>query len=81
MIPGGGLEDDESENECCIREVAEETGMLIKFQIAYWKSMSTINIGNGLISIFLGGGEVIGTTEMKLTEREKRLEYGQDGFL
>lgn len=67
------------ENECCIREVAEETGMLIKFQIAYWKSMSTMNIGNGLINIF--GGEVIGTIEMKLTEREKRLECSQDGFL
>lgn len=44
------------ENECCIREVAEETGMLIKFQIAYWKSMSTMNIGNGLINIFFWGG-------------------------
>lgn len=30
MIPGGGLEDRENESECCIREVAEETGILIR---------------------------------------------------
>lgn len=29
MIPGGGLEEDESDEACCIREVAEETGMII----------------------------------------------------
>lgn len=29
MIPGGGLEENESDRECCIREVAEETGMLV----------------------------------------------------
>lgn len=30
MIPGGGLEDGESEEACCIREVREETGFLIR---------------------------------------------------
>ena len=30
MIPGGGLEPGESEAECCAREVAEETGVLIE---------------------------------------------------
>ena len=29
MIPGGGLEENESEADCCIREVAEETGILV----------------------------------------------------
>ena len=29
MIPGGGLEENENDKECCIREVAEETGMLV----------------------------------------------------
>ena len=30
MLPGGGLEAGEDERECCIREVAEETGFLIR---------------------------------------------------
>ncbi len=52
MFSGGGLEDGENENECCIREVAEETGVLIKVSDCLWKSMSIMKIGNGLISIF-----------------------------
>lgn len=30
FIPGGGLEDNESPEECCIRELAEETGYVVK---------------------------------------------------
>ena len=30
MIPGGDLEESEDESECCIREVAEETDLLIR---------------------------------------------------
>ena len=30
MIPGGGLEEGEDERACCIREVAEETGLLVQ---------------------------------------------------
>ncbi|MBR3060249.1 MAG: NUDIX domain-containing protein [Oscillospiraceae bacterium] len=30
MIPGGGLEPGEDETACCVREVAEETGFLIR---------------------------------------------------
>lgn len=30
MIPGGGIEADETPRECCIREVAEETGLVVK---------------------------------------------------
>lgn len=29
MIPGGGVEGDESYSECCIREIAEETGKVV----------------------------------------------------
>ena len=29
MIPGGGLEPGETEVECCIREVREETGLIV----------------------------------------------------
>ena len=30
MIPGGGLEAGETNEECCVREVAEETGLIVK---------------------------------------------------
>ena len=30
MIPGGGVEDNESDEECCIREIAEETGIEVE---------------------------------------------------
>ncbi len=30
MIPGGGLEPGESDAECCVREVAEETGVAVR---------------------------------------------------
>ncbi len=30
LIPGGGLEDSETFEECCIREVREETGYIVK---------------------------------------------------
>lgn len=29
MIPGGGMEGDETPAECCIREAAEETGLMV----------------------------------------------------
>lgn len=32
MTPGGGLEADESLFECCIREIAEETGYIVEAQ-------------------------------------------------
>lgn len=71
MIPGGGMEDGENENECCVREVAEETGMLIKISDClleideYYENWKWVN------KYFIG--EVIGATEMKLTEREKKV--------
>ncbi len=30
MTPGGGLEKDETLPECCVREIAEETGYIVK---------------------------------------------------
>lgn len=29
MIPGGGLESEESLEQCCVRELAEETGLIV----------------------------------------------------
>ena len=71
MLPGGGLEDNEDERECCIREVAEETGFLIRptecvFEIdEYYEDFKWVN------RYFFG--EVTGETAVQLTEREKEV--------
>ena len=70
MIPGGGLEEGESEAECCIREVAEETGTLVDTSEClleideYYENCKWIN------KYFFC--KVKGTTEPKLTERERK---------
>lgn len=71
MIPGGGLEEGESEAECCIREVAEETGTLVDASKClleineYYEDCKLIN------KYFFC--KVKGTTEPKLTERERNV--------
>ena len=68
MLPGGGLEDGEEEAECCTREVAEETGYIVRLSACVleideyyeeWKYVSRYFIG-----------EVTGRTDTKLTDRE-----------
>jgi len=71
MLPGGGLEAGEDERECCIREVAEETGFLIRptecvMEIdEYYEDFKWVN------RYFFG--EVTGKTAIRLTEREKEV--------
>ncbi len=69
MIPGGGLEDNETEAQCCVREVGEETGVLITpspclLEIdEYYKEWKWVNL------YFCG--TVKGASEMNLTESEQ----------
>ena len=71
MIPGGGLEEGESETDCCIREIAEETGILVNASEClleideYYENWKFIN------KYFIC--KVKGTTEPKLTEREQKV--------
>ncbi|MBQ3227400.1 MAG: NUDIX domain-containing protein [Clostridia bacterium] len=66
--PGGGLEKDESLEECCIREICEETGILVKVKDHLitvneyyddWKFISHYYIC-----------EAVGKSERKLTNAE-----------
>ncbi|MBQ6239220.1 MAG: NUDIX domain-containing protein [Firmicutes bacterium] len=69
MLPGGGLEGNESLEDCCRREVAEETGFLIRpvpcaFEIhEYYEEYRYIS--------YYYTAEIIGTTERRLTDRER----------
>lgn len=69
MIPGGGSEDNESDEECCIREIAEETGILTEPSACqleideYYENYKFVN------RYFIC--KAVGTTEQKLTKREK----------
>lgn len=68
FIPGGGLENDESSEECCVRELAEETGCIVKTKEQYL----TINeyYEEWLFVSHYYICDYIGETERKLTERE-----------
>ncbi len=68
-IPGGGLEDGEDELTCCAREMAEETGLLVRpsecvLEIdEYYGNWKWVN------RYFFC--EVTGKTDIHLTDREK----------
>ena len=71
MIPGGGLEENESDEVCCIREIAEETGMIVEVSECmleideYYEDWRWVN------KYFVG--KVVGHTEIKQTEREREV--------
>ena len=68
FIPGGGLEDKESIQECCVRELAEETGCVVETKEHYL----TINeyYEEWLFVSHYYICEYVGETERALTERE-----------
>ena len=71
MIPGGGKETDENESECCIREVAEETGCLIEVSPCILQIDEYYQDWKYVSRYF--SGKVIGQRDKKLTKREEAL--------
>ncbi|MCF0109612.1 MAG: NUDIX domain-containing protein [Erysipelotrichaceae bacterium] len=69
LIPGGGKEDDESDKECCIREVLEETGMIVEVGECLVEINQYFDSFRHTNRYFVA--KVIKEAEMKLTEREK----------
>lgn len=71
MLPGGGAEAGEDDISCCIREVAEETGILIQpsecvLEIdEYYENMKYES------RYFFG--RIVGKTKTNLTDREKEV--------
>ena len=68
MIPGGGVEDGESYKECCVRELAEETGNIITVS----RHALTIReyYGDLMLVSHYFICERVGKTERKLTKSE-----------
>ena len=70
MIPGGGLEEGESDFVCCAREVAEETGVFIRPLACFLEIRESFGPWRTANRYFTA--EVIGQTEAKRTEREAK---------
>ncbi len=71
MLPGGGLEDGESDSKCCVREVAEETGVLVEPSECFLEIDEYYENVKFVSRYFKC--ELIGSTETKLTEQEKEV--------
>ena len=71
MIPGGGLEDGEDETACCVREVAEETGVLIRPSPCVLEIDEYYEDWRYVSRYFFG--EVRGSCEIRLTDREREV--------
>ena len=69
MIPGGGLEPQESEEECCSREISEETGLLVEPAVCALKINEYYEDCKYTSLYYLC--VIKGTSDIKLTEQEK----------
>lgn len=68
LIPGGGLEEGETPEECCVRETEEETGLIVK-PVREYLVLNEYYEEVRYISHYFAC-EVIGSGKMRLTERE-----------
>ena len=68
MIPGGGMEPGETPEDCCIRELAEETGLLVKPKSCFLVMNEFYEDWKYVSYYFLC--EAVGETERKPTKRE-----------
>ena len=71
MIPGGGLEGEESEKECCAREIAEETGYIVQPSecvleiVDFYEDIRMVNR--------YYPAALAGVTKRRLTEQEEKM--------
>lgn len=68
LIPGGGLEAGETPEECCIREICEETGYIVK-PVSHFLTLSEYYEEYQYISHYFLC-DIIGESEQNLTANE-----------
>lgn len=68
MIPGGGLEEGESLEQCCIREMAEETGTIVQPKQCFLTIHEYYEQWDFVSHYYVC--EVLGQTEQNLTDYE-----------
>ena len=73
MSPGGGLEENETLAKCCIREVEEETGYIVKTKSDEFITVKEYCFETLFISHYFPC-EIIGTGKSSLTKTE--IEHG-----
>ena len=69
LVPGGGLEEGETPETCCIREVEEETGFIVK-PLRQFLTLNEYYEEYRYISHYFFC-EITGTGRMRLTDAEK----------
>ena len=69
LIPGGGLEGDETPEQCCVREIREETGYIVK-PVCHFLTMHEFYEEYEYISHYFVC-EIIDQTETALTDLER----------
>ena len=74
MVPGGGIEDNESSREAAVREVKEETGLDIEVEKLVWHVEEVSDRGQRFVDFFLG--KVVGGV-LELGEDPEFDEEGQ----
>lgn len=70
LVPGGGMEEGETPEECCVREAEEETGLIVR-PIEQFLTLYEYYEEYRYISHYFVC-EVIGEGKMHLTDAEKR---------
>ena len=70
LVPGGGLEAGETPEDCCVREVEEETGMIVR-PLHQFLTLYEYYEEDRYISYYFVC-ESTGSGQMRLTEAEKR---------
>ena len=76
MIPGGGLEEKESIEECVVRELSEETGYLVEPTKYVLRIEEHYEDEKYIDEYFLCN--IVGTSIRKLTRREKKWVWNLD---
>lgn len=71
MIPGGGLEEYESDDECVVRELSEETGMIIEATKCDFEVYEYYGDYQYITKYYIGN--IITEGKPKLTDEEKSI--------